>query len=558
MTQLTVISGGSRSSAIGFGPSHHRLSLIHGLRSGLLVTVFLISIVFQLIQGSFLSPAVWLPIYGILVGLFSLNTFYFVFSERLEEKGWVHAALFAADALAITLLVHFSGASQSIFFFLYLVDILLAGLVFHRRGAFTQALWTSFLFGALMLMAPQTARENIYFLATLNNLAFFSVAYLSGNLAEQLNFMGRELKSAARRLEVLEDLNRLVVENIASGLITVNEDGVVISANPAAQSILDGVNLIGRPLTHFFPELHLGRNVIAFHEKDRGTQRLDLKFVNRRREKLDIEAVISDLKDDKGRASGHVMLFQDRTELRRLEESLRQKEKLAAVGQLAAGIAHEIRNPLASLSGSVQLMVANPEKYPADDIRLMKIIMREIDRLNDLISEFLDYVRPEPQPDQVVDINKILREVLEMVKLNANLRSDVDVHARLKAHCEIKGRADKLKQAFLNIVINAYQAMDKSERATLEIETFDQQDQVILVIRDSGAGMNDETRTRLFEPFYTTKPKGTGLGLAVTHKILESHQARVQVKSTLGQGTEFIMDFPAERDEYERPRFKQA
>jgi two-component system, NtrC family, sensor histidine kinase PilS len=334
----------------------------------------------------------------------------------------------------------------------------------------------------------------------------------------------------------------------------------VVSSNPAAETILDGLKLVGRDINVIFPALQLGSNVVWLHGKTEDVRRVDVEFLNRHRERLQIEVIASPIKDERGMAQGHVLLFQDRTEVRRLEHAMRQKEKLAAVGQLAAGIAHEIRNPLASLSGSVQLMASQPEKYSAEDVKLMRIITREIDRLNNLITEFLEYVRPEAKPEQLVDVNKCLREVLEVVKFTHKDRSEIEQEISLKAKCEIRGHHDKLKQAFLNIIINAHQAMENGASPKLTLETFDQQDRVVVRIRDNGAGMDEATRDRIFEPFFTTKPKGTGLGLAVTHKILESHEARIQVTSQKGDGTAFTIDFPGERDTYDRnvPKLREA
>ena len=205
-------------------------------------------------------------------------------------------------------------------------------------------------------------------------------------------------------------------------------------------------------------------------------------------------------------------------------------------------------------------MQSQPEKYSAEDIKLMRIITREIDRLNDLITEFLDYVRPEPRPTQPVDVNKVIREVIEIVRFNQQMNKDVIQEIQLKAGSKILGHGDKLKQAFLNIVINAYQAMEKSSVQKLQIETFDVQDRVVVTVKDSGSGMDAVTVSRIFEPFYTTKPKGTGLGLAVTHKIFETHDAKVNVTSQPGEGTTFTIDFPGERETTDRgvPRLREA
>ncbi|MBX7231404.1 MAG: PAS domain-containing protein [Bdellovibrionales bacterium] len=527
-----------------------KVLLLHGLRSSILVGIFFVILIFQSFQSSFLAPTLWLPVYLVLINLFLFNGLYFLFSEWCQERSWVHGFLFALDAVAVSLVLFFTGAQQSFFFFLFLIDILLAGLLFQRRGAFAQALWTSLLYSFLLLSTTPSGGGNIYLILLLNNLALFSVAYLSSNLSEQLQSMGTLLLKTENRLEQLTDLHQYVINNMGSGLITLDLEGRVIMANPVAKQILDSHNLESLNINQIFPEMSLNTNVVQLHSQKRERQQLELEFINRHHEKLLIEADLSPLKNENSHKQGYVFIFQDRTEIKRLEKSLRQKEKLAAIGQLAAGIAHEIRNPLASISGSIQLMSSHPEKYPEEDIKLMKIVNREIDRLNGLITEFLDYVRPEEVKQQKINLNNIIHEVLEIIRFNEKIRKDVIQQINLRAKCDIVGNRDKLKQAFLNIVLNAFQALENSPHPELIIETNDIMDRVVLTVKDNGEGMDEKTQSRLFEPFFTTKPKGTGLGLAVTHKILESHEAKTLIKSQKGRGTIFTIDFPGHKDHY--------
>jgi two-component system sensor histidine kinase PilS (NtrC family) len=244
-----------------------------------------------------------------------------------------------------------------------------------------------------------------------------------------------------------------------------------------------------------------------------------------------------------------VLTFQDLTKVRRLEFAMRQSEKLAAVGQLAAGIAHEIRNPLASISGSIQLLESSlPAAKDAEERKLMRIVLREIDRLNGLISEFLVYVRPDQAKDDPVDLGILTRETLDLIKLNPTLRQDVRQVATLEAGpgaAVVSGDRDKLRQAILNVVMNAYQAMGESSEPVIEASACRSGDLVQLKIRDCGVGIEESRLRKIFEPFHTTKPKGTGLGLAVTHKIVETHGGKIFVESAPGQGTEFTFEFPA-------------
>jgi two-component system sensor histidine kinase PilS (NtrC family) len=255
-----------------------------------------------------------------------------------------------------------------------------------------------------------------------------------------------------------------------------------------------------------------------------------------------------------------VVLLQNVTETKNLQFQLAQKEKLAAVGQLAAGIAHEIRNPLASISGSIQLLQANLVTQSPEDTKLFRIVIREIDRLNNLISEFLDFVRPDVRLDDPIEINTLAREVLEMAKMNPVLNKKVQQKTELRANQIINGHYDKLKQALLNITINAYQAMNDTLHPEIWVRSYDDDDRVVLEIQDNGCGITRDNLKRVFEPFHTTKPGGTGLGLAITHKIIESHDADINVESEWGHGAKFTIVFRSRTtpDDNEEKLKKQA
>lgn len=180
-----------------------------------------------------------------------------------------------------------------------------------------------------------------------------------------------------------------------------------------------------------------------------------------------------------------------------------------------------------------------------DDRKLMRIILKEISRLNNLITEFLDYSSPEKPPSDPVDLVSLVKEVLDGLKMDNKLRQDVLLKVHLPEKAVILGRRDKLKQAFLNIVINAYQAMEDVSSPHFEMIVLYSENKWTVQFRDSGRGMSEATRRRMFEPFHTTKSKGTGLGLAVTHKILEGHGAEIFVESQIDVGTTFTLKFPA-------------
>jgi two-component system, NtrC family, sensor histidine kinase PilS len=529
-----------------FTKSRAQMVIIEAVRLGFLLAILGITLVFQALQPEFVNIEVLLPVYVMMACAFAVNALYLLFFEEALKLWVTTAILFSFEALFITSLIHFTGVNQSIFLFLYLVNIILCGFVFQRRGALMLALWTSVLFSVLMILGPDLRGQTLFFAVGLNNLAFFAVAMLSGFLSEQINFMGSALMAQGKDLRALKNLNALIIDNIATGLLTIDAEGRIIQANRAA------VGIFGRPLGEIVGE-KLDRIVPDLFEKVRTAtrrdseetvaDRFDVTYVDSSDEKTILEFTVSPLPVESA-MQGFIVTFQDLTRVRRLEFQMRQSEKMAAVGQLAAGIAHEIRNPLASISGSIQLLGGSFTSRQEEEQRLMAIVLREIDRLNNLITEFLDFVRPPALKDDPVDVNQLIRDVLEMLKFNKALRADVKQNVKLDATSVIAGHRDQLKQAFLNIVINAYQAMNDSQQAELTVTTSEADGKVIVKIRDAGCGIDEKGLRKIFEPFHTTKPKGTGLGLAVTHKIIESHDGRIFVESTKGVGTEFTLEFP--------------
>ena len=528
-----------RSETDGLG---NRLLLIESIRLGFSTAILLVVLGLQIRQGTVVPIDLVVPIYSMLGASYLLNFIYVYFFEVKFFRIWQSTAiLFIADAFLVTGLIRYTGVDKSIFLFVYLVNISLVGFVFQRRGALLIAALTSVLFSLILIMSPGDPGREVYFVLVLNNLAFFAVAFLSGVLSEQLNFMGSQISAREEEIKSLRDLNDLIVENITTGLVSCDLTNRVVQANAAAKEILEKKgNLQGVELEVLIPGIDrlLGRGATSV------TERFELDYRSPRGEDLILGMSISQLRSGRGHIAGFVLIFQDLTKIKRLERAMRRSEKLAAVGQLAAGIAHEIRNPLASISGSIQLLSTTLSSLSPEDARLMQIMLKEIDRLNRLISEFLDFVKPEIKTDDSVDLNVMLREILDVVKLNRNVRGDVTQTFASHSERKILGHADKLRQCFLNIILNAYQAMENSPEAKLHVEVQDKGAKSVLVkIRDTGQGMSEEVVNRLFEPFFTTKPSGTGLGLAMVHKILENHGAQIHVESRVGVGTEFTLEF---------------
>ena len=519
--------------------------LVHAVRTAFLICILGTLLYYQIRLRNFLNLEIWMPVYGVLFVNFLANAVYLLSPAVDSETNRFDAGLFALDAVVISLLIYFTGTGQSLFLFLYLVNLILGGLIFTAEANWRLAAWTSACFSALLIVSPEISGQSLYFSLFVNNLAFAAVTWLSGRLNDQVRAAGQALSETRADLEMVQNLNDSIVGNIATGIALISRTGFVQFYNAVVAQTLGLDQFQQRKINDVLPELAWPWETLV-DDESRTSERREIQ-----RAGLTLEITATRFRDGEGRLKGWLLVVDDRTEPKRLEESLRQNDKLAAVGQLAAGIAHEIRNPLASISGSVQLMLSEGGGRGPEDTRLMKIIDKEINRLNGLITEFLEYVSPEPaalKTGEPVDLNTLVQEIIESLQFNAGLRRDVERDLKLQPGATIIGNRDKLKQALLNFVINAYQAMDKTERPKFSVTTVVEREAVTLILKDNGCGIKPENVKRIFEPFHTTKARGTGLGLAVTHKILEAHGAKVAVDSEVGVGTKFAIAFAGHRD----------
>ncbi|MBY0384431.1 hypothetical protein K2X05_04660 [bacterium] len=522
----------SATQSIDFSQSRSQLMTVQSVRMTFLVVALFVTVVFQLLNINFISFDIFFSVYILLATSFFIHFLYVLCLEgSWRGMAYFTAFIFIWETVYITLLINFIGVNQSLLIFLYLINIILCGIVFQRKGGVYLALLTSVCFSLLLAADISLSGNTLYLAIGINNLAFFAVAYLSGYLSEQLNFMGLELLERGRDIRVLKNLNSLIIDGMPSGLLTVDNQGVILQSNVQAQQILSKESLLQKNIQNFIPPF---RDFISRFSGDSSTEA-------RLKDDRIVRLSFSALNDEKGARMGSIVLIDDITHLKKLESRVLQSEKMAAIGQLAAGIAHEIRNPLASISGSVQLMQADASSKP-DNQKLMSIAIKEIDRLNLLITEFLDYARPTQIEKQKLNLKNILEEVLESLYQDP-LVQKVQIETHWIEEAYILGNGDKLKQALLNILVNAVQAMENSKVKKLNLDLTIHTNSVILKIADSGVGIPAEQINRIFEPFHTTKVKGTGLGLAIVHSILSAHQVQIDVQSTLGQGTTFTLTF---------------
>ena len=495
-------------------------------------------------------------------------TFLFIFIASLYTLNIIYAVLFRAfsdltklayiqlggDLLVAGILVNFSGGADSVFVLLFMFSPIAAAVTLSRRAAVvTAGVGTTVLVAVIFLgyarLLPvlpgqprlpwEAMRSAIGTGLLINGAAMFAVAFLSGYLAEQLRAAARTMEVQQAQIYDLAALNADIIRSLTSGLITIGEEGRILALNKTAARVLKVPQDEQRwkHLEDLSPKL--ARFVAQGEDAHRGEVRL-----GNGKESMLVFCSVAPLNDHHNLVRGRVINFQDITAQRRMEKRVKRTEHMASLGRMAAGIAHEIRNPLASISGSLE-MLHSAVDMEAEDKKLMGIALKEIDRLDGLISELLEYARPRP-----LDLARL--DLGEEIHFLAGHLSELMAGAPAVAVEEsgeglwIRADRDQIKGVLWNLVRNAKEAGEE-ERVTISVGRLE--DQVFLTVKDNAAGIPQEKLQHIFEPFFTTKDAGTGLGLAAVHRIVQAHGGSIEINSSEDIGTTVRVLFPATRDD---------
>jgi len=493
------------------------------------------------------ESAVWLQC-GIIALTYLTSIVFGVMLRRGHAPRRVARPMQAADLVVTSLLVYATGGAESPYVFLYALSIVSAGAVSYRRGAVAVTLasitalvgvsllaWTrAIALPALSQLRPWD-QSGIDLVRTLgiNLAALIGVGALAFIFGDQLQRGAETLATTRKAAADLLTLHEDIVRSLSSGLITIAPDGMVLTANAAAADILGQPPVFaGQPVDKLMPGLSA---LIATGHGE--LKRADLLLADG----LTVGVTVSPLRDVKNQVIGRVVSFLDLTELRRLEAQSRRSERLATVGQLAAGIAHEIRNPLASISGSIELLRQGPAASD-EDRTLMAIVHREIQRLNVLIGDLLDYANPRPPQPVDFDLGRMVEETLHVARGEqafARIAIAMEVDRPLPVHAD----PAKLRQVLWNLLRNAADAAALGGKH-VHVDAHRTAVETIIVVSDDGPGIPTDQIARIFDPFFTTKSKGTGLGLATCHAIIAEHGGHIDVASEPGRGTQMIVTIP--------------
>ncbi len=486
---------------------------------------------------------------------------------RLPILLWIEIA---ADCVVLTLILHYTGGASSHLAILYILPILFGGIYFQVSGGLATAALATLFYGIYSVVefggfrgATENARSMLSEGASgwlLRGYVYMAVFVLTGlfcgHLSSYVRRKGEELAEKEQELRRIQNNTDSIIMNISSGLIVANRAGEIVTCNPAASEILGlqaAEELKGRLIQDAIPHMPV---LVQEFEGALATgltrRRHELEIRRRDGSILPLGISISLLKTECGERRGVVAIFQDLTEVHRMREKVRCADRMAAVGELSTAIAHEIRAPLASVCGSIE-MLASELTLSGDNRKLMELVLKESDRLDRIITDFLEFARLRNPAFEPVDVEQCLNEVLLLLRHSTDLNENISIEIVSAApHLFVNADDEQIRQVFLNLIINACEAMADGGRLTVRIDTVMKglregshaEECVAIDFENTGPAIPEDVCPHIFEPFYTTKEGGTGLGLAIVARIVESHYGHVQVAGGERRGTMFSVVLP--------------
>lgn len=488
------------------------------------------------------------------VYLFTICSAFLLNNVRFQCYTFFTYAQIFVDILLTSCLVLYTGGSQSLFTIIYFFPVISAAILLYRRGGLATASLCSFAYGSILIaeyfdyhpsilqqawLTPLTSSTVVLHFFAVTGLSFFLVAILGALLSERLQKTEAALSTASLNYDRLALLYKQIVDDISSGIITVDPNGIITSFNRAAEEITGhrADEILGKSLAQHFPE---------FSTRQANNPRPVSSLTCRNGNTIPVGFSLSRLNMPGSSDGFQLYTFQDLSRIKMLEEQMRQAEKMAVVGEMAAGVAHEFRNPLAAISGAAQVLAQENNVDPGNQ-QLMNIIIRESDRLEQSITDFLLFSKPANPEQKWFSLSGLIEETLLLMQQDPNWLSQCTITTAIPPHIDCWADPGQLQQMLFNLISNSCLAMEKSGgrieiAATVREENG--QAHTILTISDTGPGIAEGIAEKIFEPFFTTREKGTGLGLAIIQQLVAGHGGKIQFDTTVNQGTTFTISLP--------------
>lgn len=490
------------------------------------------------------------PVYSI-IALIYLFSFACLFIPKIIKN--IRANMYLqsfSDLLLITALVYVTGGIESIYSVFYPLVIIYSALFLAGRGGLISASVSSISYGLLLdleyygIIQPTSPlgydynfdAGYVFSRIFIHIIAFYIVALLTSFAVKQEKTARDLLAEKESDFDQLDLLHRSIIESVDTGILTVDLNGNIKSFNAGAEKITGFLRfkIIDKKIDDIFPFFSRILNEESQWKPESRFQVADSGKI--------LGCSVSPLVDGNRKKIGNILIFQDLTLIKEMERQIEKNKQLAFAGEIAASLAHEIRNPLASISGPIQ-MLSEDLRLDETDRRLMQIVLRGKDRLEGFVKDFLLLARPKQSERKDIDVKAIIDDVLESLRFSPEWHEHIEINMDLCDQTGIYGNKAEIRQVIWNLILNAVQAMP--EGGILKIETSPDEKQYLEIrISDNGCGIKEKDQDRVFEPFYTTKESGTGLGMAIVNRIVESHMGKIRIKSKPGKGTDCIVLLP--------------
>lgn len=505
-------------------------------------------------------------LYSIIALTYIISVVYALLLKYYKDLRFNIYLQLTVDIILITFLVYFTGSFRSNYSLLYTLVIIYSVIFLGRRGGLIVASASCIFYGLLLdlefygWLPSVSFVDHDYNVSTgdvlirvlVHIVSFYIIAFLASFVVEQEKKTRSLLEEKESAFNQLDLLFRSIIESVDTGVMTINLQGTIKTFNRAAEEIT-GFPLAGvenRRIADVFPELVQFFAMEKFAEQIRN--RMEVIVTGKKGKKIHLGCSISPLKDKNEKQIGNILIFQDLSEIKLMEENLEKSKKLALIGEMAAGLAHEMRNPLASITGSIELLKQGLN-LDGTDKRLMQIILRGKNQLESFVRDFLLLARPIPTSRELVDLNEVAEEVLENIKLTDDWTSAIKIVKVFSDKAKALANREQVRQIIYNLVLNAIQSIE--EDGVLSVETKmakldDKKEYAEIKVADTGCGIEEKDLRKIFEPFFTNKDKGTGLGLTIVGRIVEGYSGKIIIESSINQGTICVVWLPGKKEEH--------